>query len=547
MTSHRYFSSSMLNIFEHSSIPPTNTMISSQIFIWVVFFLVLSSAAEADKCNRSCGEVENRVPYPFGFSDGCEIKLNCSENNGNIHIGEFLVQNLTSDRILVSLSGKCNRPIDALYPLFGTNFAVTGRNGLLLRNCSQPVNDFTIPSNLLHSIFKIDGCDFEDRNSSGNYNNTLSYYAEANDSFVEFLNYEKIRRRGNCSLLFSSVTVDWNRNGNNSTINLTENPSIALELQAQKVELGWWLPGDCNCAPNANCKHFNGTGFRCQCQKGYSGDGFPRGEGCKIVSDSNLTSGAKVGFLIGGIIAGASLVTAAAFICYCMKKRAASLRSRSSARQLLSEAAGNSSVPLYPYKEIERATNVFSEKQRLGTEIITAMKAVDFSRPQSEINLAALAIDRIGKDHIDEIIDPLLEPNRDAWTLSSIHKVAELAFRCLAFHCDTRPSMMEVADELEQIRISSCALSDENVRTGSSVTSLCSSPHNGSEQSVNATAKKAGVGSQRLIVPQMAGPAGVGLATMEEDDSSPVSVHDPLLSEQSSPPSTNSLLGNVVQ
>ncbi|GKB75200.1 wall-associated receptor kinase-like protein 14 [Tanacetum coccineum] len=111
-------------------------------------------------------------------------------------------------------------------------------------------------------------------------------------------------------------------------------------------------------------------------------------------------------------------------------------------------------------------------------EIITALKVVDLSRRNSEVNLAALAIDKIGKGRVDELIDPLLEPHRDAWTLSSIHKVAELAFRCLAFHGDMRPSMTEVADELEQIRLSGWAPSDGNVTKGSlSVTSSSSSPN----------------------------------------------------------------------
>ncbi|KAK2984503.1 hypothetical protein RJ640_016889 [Escallonia rubra] len=67
-------------------------------------------------------------------------------------------------------------------------------------------------------------------------------------------------------------------------------------------------------------------------------------------------------------------------------------------------------------------------------EIITTMKMVDFWQHHTEINLAALGIDIIGKCHVDEIIDTFLDPYRDAWTLTSIHKVAELAFRCLAFH-----------------------------------------------------------------------------------------------------------------
>lgn len=418
-----------------------------------------------------------------------------------------------------------------------------------------------------------------------------------------------------------------------------------------------------------------------------------------------------------------------AVICYCVKSRATTLKNRSSARRLISEAAGDTSVPLYPYKEIERATNHFTEKQRLGTgaygtvyagklhndewvaikkiryrdhdsieqvmneikllssvshpnlvrllgcciengeqilvyefmpngtlsqhlqrergsvlpwtvrltiaaetaraiahlhsalnppiyhrdikssnilldfnfnskvadfglsrfgmtddshvstapqgtpgyldpqyhqnfhlsdksdvysfgvvlvEIITSMKVVDFTRPHSEINLAALAIDRIGKGRVDEIIDPFLEPNRDAWTLSSVHKVAELAFRCLAFHRDMRPSMMEVADELEQIRLSGWAPMEDNINMGSSVASTCSSPYLGSEKSFNIsmTKKTTGVSSRRLVVPQRA--AATLPATGEVKNSSPISVQDPWLSEQSSP-STNSLLSNVVR
>jgi hypothetical protein len=158
--------------------------------------------------------------------------------------------------------------------------------------------------------------------------------------------------------------------------------------------------------------------------------------------------------------------------------------------------------------------------------------------------LAALSIDRIGKGCIDDIVDPFLEPNRDAWTLYSVHKIAELAFRCLAFHSDMRPSMMEVAEELEHIRRSGWATFEENICMTSSAVSSCSSPRNGSEKSLGGIVKAAGAGSQRSIVSEK---ADGRLALMEEvKDSSPVSVHDPWFSDQSSP-STNSLLGNVVR
>ena len=177
-------------------------------------------------------------------------------------------------------------------------------------------------------------------------------------------------------------------------------------------------------------------------------------------------------------------------------------------------------------------------------EIITALKVVDFGRPRSEVNLAALAVDRIRRGAVDEIIDPFLEPHRDAWTLYSVHKVAELAFRCLAFHSDMRPTMMEVAEELEYIKRSGWATMEETVFLASSVGSGNSSPRKGSEKSLSGIKfNKAGQGSERLIAPQK---IERFLQLTEVKDSSPVSVHDPWSSGHSSP-STNSLLDNVVQ
>lgn len=178
-------------------------------------------------------------------------------------------------------------------------------------------------------------------------------------------------------------------------------------------------------------------------------------------------------------------------------------------------------------------------------EIITAKKVVDFSRPPSEINLAAVAVDRIAKGLLDEIIDPFLELHRDAWTLSSIHKVAELAFTCLAFDKDMRPSMLEVAEELEQIRHSGQPPGDGILSKVSSRSSSRSSWVCGSEKSIRSLSNKGVLGSRRLTLSQRVGSA---LSTTMEviDDASPLSVHDPWLRAESSPSDAN-LLGHVAR
>uniref|UniRef100_A0A0A9GL68 Protein kinase domain-containing protein n=1 Tax=Arundo donax TaxID=35708 RepID=A0A0A9GL68_ARUDO len=80
------------------------------------------------------------------------------------------------------------------------------------------------------------------------------------------------------------------------------------------------------------------------------------------------------------------------------------------------------------------------------------MKVVDFDRPATEINLASLALDRIGKGKVNEIVDPALVEHGEEWVMESVRHVSELAFRCLAFQKDVRPCMNEVAAELCRIR-----------------------------------------------------------------------------------------------
>lgn len=683
----------------------------------LIFICILYLANAADHCARTCGSGKStkHVPYPFGFSPGCPIRLTCADATAKI--GEFKVQNVTADSILVNLPPKCHRKITSLYPLFGPNYGMTWQNSLLLQNCTPSQNGFVIPTSLVEQRFNLKSCGVSSDNITCY---SWAYNDNHRTSFMSFNDLSRLR----CKFMFSSLA--FNSGGNS-----------AGSLEFQRLELGWWVNGSCNCSKNADCHHNftfadGNSGHRCRCKEGFEGDGFEAGNGCRKTSDCNASKylsgkrwGTKIGALVGGLIAGASIVAVVTLLCYCFRKRSTSLRNQLSAKRLLCQAAGNSSVPFYPYKEIEKATSFFSDNHRLGTgaygtvyaaklhnddwvaikrfryrdtdsidqvmneikllssvshpnlvrllgccieegepilvyefmpngtlcqhlqrergsglpwtirltiatetaqaiaylhsamnppiyhrdikssnilldynykskvadfglsrlgmtesshistapqgtpgyldpqyhqyfhlsdksdvysfgvvliEIITALKVVDFSRPHSEVNLAAFAIDRIGRGCVDEIIDPYLEPHRDAWTLTSIHNVAELAFRCLAFHRDMRPTMMEVAEELEHIRVSSWA---SNIYMASPPASCCSLSECGSERSLSGlTVKKAGVKSQRLIVPPKSGDC---LTTLDEvKDSSPVSVQDPWLSEQSSP-STNSLLGNVVQ
>ncbi|KAK9064566.1 hypothetical protein SSX86_015948 [Deinandra increscens subsp. villosa] len=82
------------------------------------------------------------------------------------------------------------------------------------------------------------------------------------------------------------------------------------------------------------------------------------------------------------------------------------------------------------------------------------VKVADFglSRPQDEISLANLALNRIQKSAIDQLIDPVLGYDTNPEIMNMITSVAELAFRCLQYDSEMRPTMNEVLDVLMDIQ-----------------------------------------------------------------------------------------------
>ncbi|GJT52517.1 DNA repair helicase XPD [Tanacetum coccineum] len=101
------------------------------IMFGVPFQYTLSSQIP-NNCNQSCpGSEFTQVPYPFGFSSGWEIQLNCT-SNGTVSIGEFPVWQFSSDALLVNLTTKCGRNADALRLFYSENYAPISKNAILM-------------------------------------------------------------------------------------------------------------------------------------------------------------------------------------------------------------------------------------------------------------------------------------------------------------------------------------------------------------------------------------------------------------------------------
>lgn len=232
----------------------------------LLFFLLVALASfpssfSSPSCVRTCGSTT--VPFPFGFSKGCNITLNCDHARSEIRVGEFQVRSITPDSLLVDVPPNCSRPVRAVDSLFGKNYALTRKNGLFLRNCNSSSSECLVSISLL-SQENIKSCD-------GN----TSCFSD-NGSTDGFLAAKNIANAG-CRFFFTSIGFDPESESHDPTM-------VPLMMQVAVVD--WWLEGRCGCSTDSNCTNITSPstgkpGFRCKCHGGFHGDGFADGDGCQ--------------------------------------------------------------------------------------------------------------------------------------------------------------------------------------------------------------------------------------------------------------------------
>lgn len=84
-------------------------------------------------------------------------------------------------------------------------------------------------------------------------------------------------------------------------------------------------------------------------------------------------------------------------------------------------------------------------------ELVTSQKAIDFSRGADDVNLAVYVMERSEEGKTMEIVDPGLLADSSPLVVDSIKAFACLALGCLQEKSRDRPSMKEVAEELQYI------------------------------------------------------------------------------------------------
>ncbi|KAL8462853.1 hypothetical protein ACS0TY_033742 [Phlomoides rotata] len=84
-------------------------------------------------------------------------------------------------------------------------------------------------------------------------------------------------------------------------------------------------------------------------------------------------------------------------------------------------------------------------------ELITSQKAIDFNRAPDDVNLAVYVQRLVEEEKIMEGVDPMLKEHSNVLEMETMKALGFLAVGCLEERRQNRPSMKEVAEEIEYI------------------------------------------------------------------------------------------------
>ena len=95
-------------------------------------------------------------------------------------------------------------------------------------------------------------------------------------------------------------------------------------------------------------------------------------------------------------------------------------------------------------------------------ELLTSQKAIDFTRESDDVNLAVYVQRMVAEERLMDVVDPSLKEGTTDLERDTIKALGFLAVGCLEERRQNRPSMKEVAEEIEYIMSIAAAKVVEN-------------------------------------------------------------------------------------
>ncbi|KAK8648453.1 hypothetical protein V6N13_129205 [Hibiscus sabdariffa] len=199
------------------------------------------------------------------------------------------------------------------------------------------------------------------------------------------------------------------------------------------------------------CHNLVGS-YNCSCPEGFEGDGRRTGTGCSPKDKLQfpvlaVTLGICISFLFS--------LLCCSWVYFGVRQRKLSKLKQHNFQQnggiLLLEQLSErgeygETAKIFTVEELKKATNNYHESRILGRG---GLKAISFERPEHERNLSVYFASVMKEGRLLDIIDGRVVDDRN---IEELKEVATLAGRCVRVKGEERPSMKEVASELQGLR-----------------------------------------------------------------------------------------------
>ncbi|KAI4332646.1 hypothetical protein L6164_017538 [Bauhinia variegata] len=453
----------------------------------IVFMIAFATSAVAGAqplsgCPSSCGGVE--IPYPFGVGTQEGTTNNCFlDLSFNLTCDGTKLWANTSQVSTISLQGQLElyMPISRLcynesggvvadeQPSLAPAFTVSNReNKFISVGCNTYGYLNSFKNNSTYSTGCISKCQqIPDKENTGvcsgigccqvdipvgMMNIMVDAYSFGFDARVWAFN--------NCSYSFVAK---------NGWFNFTVEDLRNLRYKMTPLVIDWAVGNQtCETAPYSQdyaCRSYNtecddtgsGYGYRCKCKEGFEGNPY-QPDGCRDKDECVETKPCSPNGICNNLIG--------SYECSCPDGYEGDGRNNGIGCSLKGNSGRNTSL-------------------MIALKLLTSKRALSFDRPEEERNLSVYFVSSLNEGRLLQILDNHIIRQAN---VEQLMEVANIAKRCLMVKGEDRPTMKEVAMELEGLRLTERhPWGYGNTQTSSEETLHLLIPDTGDDVGVNGT------------------------------------------------------------